>query len=163
MMHPGEEEKGAAPTAGTSSQIRDCDIIIGVRIRTLRETRKQTQKGLAEACGISPPQIQKYECGQNRISVARLLDIARALDVEPVYFIDDLDESGHSRAHSGADPVEVDGGQGLQASRVGRWWSQITDPLVKTHLRELMRTLAAQETEPGKKPRPSGRKNGPSR
>ena len=64
MMHPGEEEKGAAPTAGTSSQIRDCDIIIGVRIRTLRETRKQTQKGLAEACGISRHKSRNMSVGR---------------------------------------------------------------------------------------------------
>jgi transcriptional regulator with XRE-family HTH domain len=39
-----------------------------------------SQERLAEACGVSFQQVQKYESGANRISFSRLLQIARALN-----------------------------------------------------------------------------------
>ena len=39
-----------------------------------------TQEQLANACGISFQQVQKYENGANRVSFSRLVQIARALD-----------------------------------------------------------------------------------
>lgn len=45
-----------------------------------------TQQQLADLVGIRFQQIQKYETGANRISAARLWDLARALNVEVPYF-----------------------------------------------------------------------------
>ncbi|HZZ34863.1 MAG TPA: helix-turn-helix transcriptional regulator, partial [Caulobacteraceae bacterium] len=40
-------------------------------------------------------QIQKYECGANRISAARLWQLAEALEVPVGYFFDGLIDAGH--------------------------------------------------------------------
>jgi transcriptional regulator with XRE-family HTH domain len=48
-----------------------------VRIR--RRTIGMSQEALADQCGVSFQQIQKYENGANRISFSRLVQIARAL------------------------------------------------------------------------------------
>jgi transcriptional regulator with XRE-family HTH domain len=101
-----------------------------------------SQRELAERCGISSPQIQKYEHGQNRISVARMLDLSQALNVVPEYFFNDLLESERPEA----DEDEMDIAQAVQAARVGRWWASITDPMTRIHIRELLRCLANQES-----------------
>ena len=51
-----------------------------------------TQQQLASQVGIRFQQIQKYECGANRISAARLWQLAEALESPVSYFYDGLDE-----------------------------------------------------------------------
>ena len=51
----------------------------GKVLRRRREAAGLSQEALAEQCGVSFQQIQKYENGANRISVSRLVLIARAL------------------------------------------------------------------------------------
>lgn len=59
---------------------------IALRVREMRNLRGMTQAALGAALGVTFQQIQKYEVGQNRISVDRLAEIARALDVPPGWF-----------------------------------------------------------------------------
>src|ERR1700686_2170077 len=66
------------------------DIHLGRRLRRRRRLLGLTQQQLANACGVRFQQIQKYECGANRISAARLWRIAAALDVEVGYFYEGL-------------------------------------------------------------------------
>ena len=49
-----------------------------------------TQQQLAQAVGIRFQQIKKYESGANRISVSRLWDLARALDMPISFFFEGL-------------------------------------------------------------------------
>lgn len=49
-----------------------------------------TQKQLAEICGVRFQQIQKYECGANRMSAIRLWQLGQALSVPMTYFFDGL-------------------------------------------------------------------------
>jgi len=53
-----------------------------------------SQEALAEQCGVSFQQIQKYENGANRISFSRLVQIARALKCRVVDLLDVLDGPG---------------------------------------------------------------------
>src|SRR5665213_254314 len=55
------------------------DIALGAAVRLRRKTLGISQEALAEQCGISFQQIQKYENGANRISFSRLAQIAAAL------------------------------------------------------------------------------------
>ncbi len=55
------------------------DVKIGARIRTRREELRITQAQLAAGAGVTFQQIQKYERGVNRVSAARLLQIAAVL------------------------------------------------------------------------------------
>jgi transcriptional regulator with XRE-family HTH domain len=56
------------------------DVALGATIRVRRRTIGMSQEALAEKCGVSFQQIQKYENGVNRVSFSRLVQIARALD-----------------------------------------------------------------------------------
>jgi transcriptional regulator with XRE-family HTH domain len=49
-----------------------------------------TQQQLADSVGIRFQQIQKYECGANRITASRLFELAGALSIAVQYFYDGL-------------------------------------------------------------------------
>lgn len=70
------------------------DIALGAAVRIRRRTIGISQETLAEKCGVSFQQIQKYENGANRISFSRLVQIARALQCRVVELMDVLDEAG---------------------------------------------------------------------
>ena len=78
------------------------DIALGAAVRLRRKTLGISQEALAEQCGVSFQQIQKYENGTNRISFSRLLQIARALRCRVVDLMDVLDRPEHE------DPAELD-------------------------------------------------------
>jgi len=63
---------------------------IGSLIRIVRKAAGLFQMALAERVGISYQQIQKYEKGVSEISVSRLSQIARALNIPLSRFV--LDE-----------------------------------------------------------------------
>lgn len=67
------------------------DIALGAAVRIRRRTIGLSQEALAEQCGVSFQQIQKYENGANRISFSRLVQIARALRCRVVDLLDVLD------------------------------------------------------------------------
>jgi len=59
----------------------DIDLHVGKRLRRRRRLLGLTQQTLAEQVGIRFQQIQKYECGANRVSAARLFELSEALSV----------------------------------------------------------------------------------
>ena len=69
------------------------DVHLGKRLRRRRRLLGLTQQQLAGACGVRFQQIQKYECGANRISAARLWQLSEALEVPVGYFYDGLAEA----------------------------------------------------------------------
>lgn len=56
------------------------DVAIGARIRLFRKARGLSQQALAEVCGVTFQQIQKYERGANRVSGSMMGRIAKAVD-----------------------------------------------------------------------------------
>lgn len=73
--------------------VRDIDTHVGKRLRRRRRLLGLTQQSLAEAVGLRFQQIQKYECGANRVTASRLYQLARALNVPATYFFEGLPES----------------------------------------------------------------------
>jgi transcriptional regulator with XRE-family HTH domain len=69
------------------------DKALGLRIRETRGARRVSLHELADAIGLTAPQIQKYERGFNRVSFSRLVDIAHALDCRAVDLIGNLDDA----------------------------------------------------------------------
>lgn len=63
---------------------------IGNRIKLRRNYLKLSQDKLGRSIGLTFQQIQKYERGLNRISVSRLWDISRILNVPVSYFFEDI-------------------------------------------------------------------------
>ena len=55
------------------------DVIIGHSLRNARRVRRVSRKELGARIGVSYQQLQKYETGQNRLPVSRLLKIAAVL------------------------------------------------------------------------------------
>lgn len=68
----------------------DIDVHIGKRLRARRRQLGLTQIELAAKVCVRFQQIQKYECADNRISAARLWQLAVALDVDMNYFYSGL-------------------------------------------------------------------------
>ena len=64
------------------------DAHVGMKVRSRRQVLDMSQDDLAQACGITFQQVQKYERGTNRISVSRLVEIAKALKSPLDYFLD---------------------------------------------------------------------------
>ena len=62
---------------------------IGQNIRQWRKQRGLSQSDLGEILGISYQQVQKYECGVNRISAVNLRLAAEALNVPSSILIGD--------------------------------------------------------------------------
>lgn len=80
----------------------DIDLHVGKRLRRRRRLLGLTQQQLADAVGIRFQQIQKYECGANRVSAARLWELAEALNVPAQYFYDGLPSNvAHRPANDG--------------------------------------------------------------
>ncbi|WP_019960968.1 helix-turn-helix domain-containing protein [Woodsholea maritima] len=74
----------------------EIDHHVGKRLRRRRRLLGLTQQQLAEAVGIRFQQVQKYECGANRVSASRLFELAEALDVPVQYFYEGLTTRGDS-------------------------------------------------------------------
>jgi transcriptional regulator with XRE-family HTH domain len=67
------------------------DLHIGRRLRQRRKIIGFTQKQLAAAVGGTFQQIQKYECGSNKMTASQLYRIAKALELSPCQFYDGLE------------------------------------------------------------------------
>lgn len=68
----------------------ETDLHVGKRLRRRRRLLGMTQQELASQVGVRFQQIQKYECGANRITASRLYDLARAMNVTVQYFFDGM-------------------------------------------------------------------------
>ncbi|MCG9917435.1 MAG: helix-turn-helix transcriptional regulator [Phenylobacterium sp.] len=85
----------------------EIDVHLGKRLRRRRRLLGLTQQQLAGACGVRFQQIQKYECGANRISAARLWQLSEALEVPVAYFYDGLSAAAQAQAAEGESGGEV--------------------------------------------------------
>jgi transcriptional regulator with XRE-family HTH domain len=85
----------------------DIDLHLGKRLRRRRRLLGLTQQQLALAVGIRFQQIQKYECGANRISAARLFQLAKALETPINYFYDGLSDDTTDIATVQNEGIEV--------------------------------------------------------
>ncbi len=70
---------------------------VGKRLYRRRRMLGLTQEQLARCIGIRFQQIQKYECGLNRVNASRLFQLAGALKVSPDYFFEGLSEAPLTR------------------------------------------------------------------
>ena len=70
----------------------DIDLHAGKCLRRRRRLLGLTQQALGEQVGIRFQQIQKYECGANRVSASRLFELSEALSVPVQHFYEGLSE-----------------------------------------------------------------------
>lgn len=73
--------------------IAEVDQFIGGKIYSLRLAKGLSRQQLSKVIGVTHQQLQKYEKGTNRISVGRLVLIAKALSKNVSYFYEGLDSN----------------------------------------------------------------------
>ncbi|MEM8833210.1 MAG: helix-turn-helix transcriptional regulator [Pseudomonadota bacterium] len=81
------------PSVKKKGHVQEIDTVIGQRIHALRKRYKLTQADLAGKLDVSTQQVQKYEKGENRLSLSKAVDLCRALDVSIEKFTDGLYQS----------------------------------------------------------------------
>ncbi|PCJ23661.1 MAG: transcriptional regulator [Rickettsiales bacterium] len=79
--------------ARKNEYIQEVDKFVGGEIYSLRLAKGLSRQQLAKNIGVTHQQLQKYEKGTNRISVGRLVLIARALGKEIAFFYEGLDSN----------------------------------------------------------------------
>lgn len=67
------------------------DIQVAKRLRAARIQSGFSQEHAAETLGVTFQQIQKYEKGTNRITAAKLFQLARLYEKPIQWFFEDLD------------------------------------------------------------------------
>ena len=71
---------------------------IGEKIKTIRVSKKWTQKELANKAGIAITSLQQYEYHKRKPTVDQLIKIANALDIEPNYFMSNSSNEKREKA-----------------------------------------------------------------
>lgn len=74
-----------------SKEVDTFNKFIGNKIFSLRLGKGISRHKLSKSIGVTHQQLQKYEKGENRISAARLILIANALNVLPAYFYEEIE------------------------------------------------------------------------
>lgn len=98
---------------------QDIDLHIGRRLRARRRLLGLSQPQLAEAVGVGFQQIQKYECGEDRISASRLWGLSEALQAPVDYFYEGLEAPDYPR------PLDLDTHR--EAQELARSYQQLAE------------------------------------
>lgn len=69
---------------------------LGARLQQLRRQHRLSLQACGNILDVSYQQIQKYETGANRLSVASLVRLARWFDISPASFFEGLDPAPSS-------------------------------------------------------------------
>src|SRR5690349_11502829 len=87
----GEEAKNemGVERRGKKGRATVLDIFAGRRLREARLEARLTQEELGRQLGLTFQAIQKYESGENRLSVGRLVAAAKILQKPISYFVPD--------------------------------------------------------------------------
>lgn len=109
----------------------DVDRRLGLALRDFRRAKGISQTAVAEQLGVSFQQIQKYECGANRMSFARVVEIALIMGVDPHQFVDiaqDASSNAMKTLPAKANPLQ-----------------SIRSPKLRRQLEELILMLSEQD------------------
>ena len=122
---------------------------VGSRVRMRRISIGMSQEKLGDMLGLTFQQVQKYEKGTNRISVARLVDIAKILDVNIHFFFNGIksikNDPGFAEEEAPPYISEImSTPEGLQLIRT---FASIKNPKVRKSILQLVTALAAQDGE----------------
>jgi len=120
---------------------------IGSRVRMRRVSIGMSQEKLGDMLGLTFQQVQKYEKGMNRISVARLVEIARILGVDIDFFFDGIKSSKGEPgfSDSGAPGYVADVMSTPEGLQLVRHFTGIKNPKVRKSIVQLVASLASQD------------------
>lgn len=83
--------------ARKNDYIEEIDKFIGGKIYSLRLAKGLSRQQLSKVIDVTHQQLQKYEKGNNRISVGRLVLISKALDKNISYFYEGIEASNNEQ------------------------------------------------------------------
>jgi transcriptional regulator with XRE-family HTH domain len=119
------------------------DRAIGDRVRRARLALMMSQQELGRACGVTFQQIQKNERGINRISIGRLVTMAKTLRQPLSYFVEGALEP--SFGPPVRDPIALlaDTRQGFALANA---FLSVADDDLRAAVVTMMETIAAMQT-----------------
>ena len=74
------------PELAADNLANPVDRQVGGRLRSRRIELNMSAESFAQASGATPQQLREWEAGTSRIGAARLLELAKILDVNPAVF-----------------------------------------------------------------------------
>ena len=116
------------------------DAALGLKIRRRRQALGVSQKSLGDKLGVTPQQIHDYEHGLTKMSVGRLVEIARALDCPVPDFVGEFDKAARQPI---AVPIDV-GLDLAEAPQLLGAYSAMPHALRRTSLKLLVAIAADQ-------------------
>lgn len=139
-------EKYVSKLKTKAGNLDPIDIHVGAKVRARRLLMGLSQDNLAKLIGLTFQQVQKYERGTNRISVSRLIDIAKALKVPVNYFFTEAvnlaDNKAEGFAENAQDGFAAEPFAQKDVIELIRAYTNIKDPSLKKQLLEMARTMA---------------------
>ena len=120
------------------------DVEVGKKIRVQRTMKKMSQTELGNRIGVTFQQVQKYERGSNRVSASKLVEIARALDVDVRLFFDGLEEEAGNNDNQPVSKNFITSRQGLLLNAA---FFSITDERIRENILRLVQTIASGSPE----------------
>ena len=120
---------------------------VGSRVRMRRVAIGMSQEKLGDMLGLTFQQVQKYEKGMNRISVARLIEITKILGVDVHFFLDGVTstKSGPGFAEENPPSYVADMMSTPEGLQLVRNFTGIKNPKVRKSIVQLVASLAAQD------------------
>ncbi len=128
-MPTATTQRSASRGRSADGKPNPVDVHVGSRVRLRRTLLGISQEKLGEAIGLTFQQVQKYECGANRIGSSRLYDLGRVLDVPVSFFFDDMPEQA-----AAASPARL-----AAADGIAHFSATAPDPLTRRETLELAR------------------------
>ena len=126
-------------------QKNSVDAHIGNYLRLLRRSRGMSQAQLGKALGITFQQIQKYESGDNRMSVSTLLNLTQLFGVPPKYFFDGIAGVEQlSKPNDGLDMEAVTFTMTAEGKALLQAFLAVKKPALRRRLIALIESVAAQ-------------------
>ena len=114
---------------------------IGRRIQLRRNMLGLSQKDLADACGVTFQQVQKYEKGLNRIGASRLWDLSQVLGVNVDFFYEDLDETSCNKSPRRLSPHQLSD-DNFECFDIDAWLRKDVVALVKAYTKIKYKNVA---------------------
>lgn len=137
------------PKHVTNTKSNLIDAHVGAQMRARRKSLGISQSGLAEALDITFQQVQKYERGTNRVSVATLFAAARFLEVPVPFFFDGFEDpapgddvSAYSSEQAAHDFLATD--EGLE---LAQHFPRVPGLKLRRRIAELVKILAGEVVE----------------
>lgn len=119
--------------ARRNDYINKIDKFVGDKIFSLRLSKGFSRGQLSEKIGVTHQQLQKYEKGENRIAIGRLILIAEALEIDPSYFYQGLKIDNHEETKTQHQRMCLE---------VSRNFMKIANPECQNAVNDFVRTLS---------------------